>query len=209
MVAWGCIAVGVPLLVRAELGVAPFDVLNTGLSGTAGWSFGTAFVFSAAVLYALGVLLGARMGWASPAGTVVIGPMVNLVLSWIPHSERIAARLPLFVGGTLVIATGICLGIVADFGPGPTEVFMLGLVRRGMGIVTARWVSDGLPMVVGVALGGQLGVGTVLFLVGMGPLVKFGLRVLHFTPRQRLPAGSQLGRRFVEPGSGTPGGVPS
>jgi uncharacterized membrane protein YczE len=71
---------------------------------------------------------------------------------------------------------------------------MLGLVRRGMPIVPARWISDGTPVVVGAALGGQLGVGTLVFAVAMGPLVKVGLRRLGYTPATRAAAAAQPAR---------------
>ena len=154
VVSWALVGIGVPLLIRAELGVAPFDVLNTGLSETTGWSLGLAFVVNSVIFFTTGAILGARLG-------------------------------PACVGGTLVIAVAICLVVTTEFGPGPTETVMLGLIHRGMGTVPARWIADGVPLAVGAALGGQIGVGTVVFLAAMGPLVKFGLRTLGYQPTQR------------------------
>ena len=88
----------------------------------------------------------------------------------------------MLIGGILVLAVGICLVITTDLGAGPTEVVMLGLIKHHVPVVPARWLSDGVPMLVGLALGGDLGVGTVVFLIAMGPLVKFGLRRLHYVP---------------------------
>ena len=173
------------MLVRAELGVAPADVLISGVSRTTGWSFGVAFVVMAATLYTIGMLLGGRIGWASPLGTVVIGPLINVVLGWLPHYERLAIRIPLFAVGTLTIALGICLAIAARFGPGPSEVVQMGLVHRGVGLVVARWIVDGIPIVVGMLLGGQIGAGTVVFMLVMGPLINRGLQALHFVPSVR------------------------
>jgi uncharacterized membrane protein YczE len=126
--------------------------------------------------------MGARLGWACIAGTLVIGPLVNLVLELIPEHEALAARIPLFVGGLLVIAVAICLVIPTELGPGPTEVFMLGLVARGMEVVPARWISDGLPLVIGAVMGGAFGVGTVAWVLVMAPMVKYGLRRMHYVP---------------------------
>jgi len=183
VVSWVLVGVGVPMLVRAELGVAPFDVLNSGLNRTLGWSFGNCFIVSSVLFFALGWALGARLGWASPVGTFVIGPIVNLVLDRIGHHEALAVRVPLLLGGIAVIATAICLVVSTDLGPGPSEMFMLGLIHRGMPILPARWLSDGSPVVVGLVLGGALGVGTALFAAVMGPLVRFGLRHLGYVPR--------------------------
>ena len=183
VVSWVLVGVGVPMLVRAELGVAPFDVLNSGLNRTLGWSFGLCFIVSSVSFFALGWALGAPLGWASPVGTVVIGPIVNLVLSGIGHHEAMVVRVPLLLGGVMVIATAICLVVSTDLGPGPSEMVMLGLIHRGMPIIPARWISDGSPVVAGVLLGGAIGAGTALFAVVMGPLVRAGLRHLGYVPR--------------------------
>jgi uncharacterized membrane protein YczE len=63
---------------------------------------------------------------------------------------------------------------------------MLGLVNRGLGVVPARWISDGTPLAAGALLGGSVGVGTLAFAVGMGPMVKFGLRRLGYQPAHTL-----------------------
>ena len=72
------------------------------------------------------------------------------------------------------LAVAICLVVTTELGAGPTEVVMLGLINRGMGIVPARWISDGTPLVVGTLLGGAIGPGTLFFALSMGPMVKFG-----------------------------------
>jgi uncharacterized membrane protein YczE len=181
---WVAVAVGVSLLVRAELGVAPFDVLNTGLSDRTGWSFGLCFLLSGLTLFVIGRLLGGRLGIASVAGAVTIGPMINVFLRLIHHQEKLAVRVPFLLGGIAIIGMGICFGIASELGPGPSEVFMLGLVNHGVGLVVARWISDLLPIVIGVVLGGALGVGTIAFLILMGPMVKIGLRLLRFDPHR-------------------------
>jgi uncharacterized membrane protein YczE len=182
---WVGVAIGVPLLVRADLGVSPFDVLNTGISEATGLSFGLSFVVDSLVFFLAGWLLGARLGWASVTGTIVIGPLIDLVLGIVPEPDGLVARGSFMIIGIAVIATAICLVVTTDLGAGPTEILMLGLVHRGMALVPARWVSDGLPVVVGVVLGGSVGVGTVVFVLAMGPLITFGLRRLHYTPARR------------------------
>lgn len=184
---WILVAIGVPMLIRAELGVAPFDVFNTGVNHTTGWSLGVCFIVDAMIFFAIGSVLGARPGWGSVIGTTVIGPLVNVVLDHIPEQHRMVPRLGLLIGGTLILAVAICLVVTTELGAGPTEVVMLGLIRRGMGIVPARWISDGTPLVVGTLLGGAIGPGTLTFAVCMGPMVKFGLRRLNYEPRRHAP----------------------
>ena len=182
---WAGIGIGVPMLLRAALGVAPFDVLNTGVAHIFGLSLGVCFVLDAAVFYLAGWLLGAPLGWACIGGTIVIGPMVNFWYALLPAQHAMVPRLLLYAGGIAIITVAICLVITTELGAGPSEVFMLGLIHRRMPIVTARWISDGLPLLIGAAIGGAIGAGTLVFAVVMGPLVKVGLKALHYDPTQR------------------------
>ncbi len=181
-VSWVLIGVGVPLLLRAELGVAPFDVFNTGIADALGGSFGTWYVVNSLVFYAIGTMLGTRPGPASIVGTFAIGPLINLFLDIVPTTELIVARIGLLTGGIAILAVGICMIITTELGAGPSEVVMLGLVDRGLDLVPARWLADGVPLLVGALLGGAFGVGTVVFTLVMAPLVKVGLRWLHYEP---------------------------
>ena len=187
---WGLVAIGVPMLIRAELGVAPFDVFNTGVSQATGWSLGVCFIVDAMTFFVIGSILGVRPGWGSVVGTTCIGPMINVVLAVLAKQHDMAPRLALLIGGTVILAAAICLVVSTELGAGPTEVAMLGLIHRGMGIVPARWISDGTPLVVGTLLGGAIGPGTLLFALSMGPMVKFGLRRLHYEPRRHAPVGT-------------------
>jgi uncharacterized membrane protein YczE len=117
--------------------------------------------------------------------------MINVILARVGHQDAMRVRVPFMIVGIVLIAVGICFGISTRLGPGPSEVFMLGLVHHRVGVVVARWISDLLPVVIGFSMGGALGVGTVGFLVTMGPLVKVGLRLLRFDTQQQEaePAG--------------------
>ena len=179
------VAVGIGLLIRADLGVAPFDVLNTGIAEATGIRLGFAFLVTCVVFYGVGVLLGGRTGWASLIGTVVIAPLLEVVLILLPEPLRLVGRIPMFVVGVVVLVAGVCLVITTEMGPGPGEVFMLGLIARGMAVAPARWVTDAVALVVGIALGGAVGAGTVVFAFAFGPLVAAGLRVLRYTPPTR------------------------
>lgn len=181
-ISWLLVSIGVPLMLRAELGVSPFDVLSTGVAEATGWNVGTAFIVCSVTCFLVGRLLGGLLGPGCIPGTVVIGMLVNLALDVLPEPSALAVRIPMFVGGLLIVAGAITLGVASELGPGPTEVLMLGVMARGMPVVPARWLSDGLPVVVGTILGGAIGAGTVAFWVTMGPLVKYGLRAVGYEP---------------------------
>lgn len=185
-VSYVLVALGVASLVRADVGVAPFDVLNTGVSETLDIRFGFAFLITSVVFYATGIALGGKAGWASIVGTVVIAPMVEGALAVLPERDVLALRIPLFVVGVSVLVAGVCLVITTELGAGPGEVFMLGLIARGVSVTRSRWLTDGLAFVVGVVLGGAVGAGTLVFAFAFGPLVARGLRLLGYTPPVRI-----------------------
>lgn len=184
-VSWVLVAVGVSMLIRADVGVAPYDVLNTGIANVFGIGVGTAFLVDALVLYAIGWALGGRLGWASIAGTFVISPLIDVLLDRWGEIDPLAVRIPLFGAGLAILCVAVCLAIVTELGPGPTEVFMLGLVARRVSVTRARWLTDGMCVGIGTLLGGAVGVGTVVFLVAFGPMVARGLVALRYTPPVR------------------------
>jgi uncharacterized membrane protein YczE len=181
-ISWLLVSIGVPLMVRADLGVSPFDVLSTGVAEATGWSVGLSFILCSIVCFAVGRLLGGLLGPACIPGTIVIGLLIDVALDVLPQPTVLVARIPMFVAGLLIVAVAITLGVASELGPGPTEVLMLGLMARGMPVVPARWMSDGMPVVVGALLGGAVGAGTLAFWVIMGPLVKHGLQVVGYQP---------------------------
>ncbi len=179
------LAVGVTCMVRADIGVAPFDVLNTGVNESIGIPLGLAYLIDCCLFFALGAALGSPPGWASVAGAVVISALLQPALALAPEPEAMAPRIVLYAAGLLVVALAICLVITTDMGPGPSEVMMLGLARHGVPLVVARWIADGTPFLIGAVIGGALGAGTVVFVIGMGPMVAAGLRWLGYTPPAR------------------------
>jgi len=181
-VSYVLIAIGVVLLVRGDVGVSPFDVLNTGLRDALDVPFSIAFLMTAVVFYGTGIALGGRSGWASLIGTIVIAPLIEVAFAVVPETEVLSARIPMFVAGVLIIAIAVCLVISTELGAGPGEVFMLGLIARGVPITSARWITDGIAFLAGLALGGAVGFGTLLFAFAFGPLVATGLRLLRYTP---------------------------
>ena len=181
-VSYVLIAVGVALLVRGDVGVSPFDVLNTGLRDALDVPFSIAFLMTAVVFYGTGIALGGRSGWASLIGTIVIAPLIEVAFAVVPETEALIARIPMFVAGVLIVAVAVCLVISTELGAGPGEVFMLGIIARGVPVTSARWITDGIAFVAGFALGGAVGFGTLVFAFAFGPLVATGLRLLRYTP---------------------------
>lgn len=175
-------------MIRARLGVAPTDTLNKGFSDTADIKFGLAFIAVSAVMYLIGWVLGSPPGPGSVVGSFIIGNVIDVMLRFVDEPESLAVRILFYAVGIIFVAIGICLAISTDLGPGPSEVVMLGLHRQGVSLVASRWIVDGVQMGLGFLLGGPLGIGTVIFLVVMAPMIKVGLRWLHYSPPGEVAA---------------------
>ena len=174
----------VALLIRAGLGVSPFDVLNTGVAHLFDIPVGGAFLLVALVTTTIGIARRTA-GMGHRHGELAIAPLLQLSLAVIPEPQRLLVRVPMFAIGVLILTFAVCLAVTSELGPGPGEVMMLGLiVRTCRG--AARWVVDGGALVLGTLLSGAVGVGTVVFALGFGPLFARCLRLMGYDPPVRL-----------------------
>lgn len=170
-------ALGIVLLLESELGLSPWDVLNQGISEHTPLSFGTANIVVAFVVLGVGWALGARIGPGTVANAVLIGLTVDALLAVDAIDELsgrpLGVRVALLVAGIGAIALGSGLYIGADLGAGPRDSLMLVLARRsGVRIGIVRGALEAAVTVLGFALGGTVGIGTLAFAFGIGPAVE-------------------------------------
>ena len=163
------VGLGVALMVRAKLGVAPNDVMNTGLGHAIGTNVGTASWITGAIAMVLAWLLGRRPRLPTIFGGVIVGLSINLIIDALPTVHALAARVPMLLAGLLVVWAAITGVVSADVGAGPLELVMLGLMDKRVGIRVARWGIELTLLAIGLVLGGAAGVGTALFAFGTGP----------------------------------------
>ena len=181
--------VGIALLLDAHLGAAPWDVFHTGISQLTGLAVGQVTIITGVALLMLWIPLGETMGLGTVLNAIEIGLVVDLVLPLLPEPELIVARTAMMLGGVVVIAIGSGLYIGAGLGPGPRDGLMTGFAKRGISIQFARTTIELTVLVVGIALGGAIGVGTAVFALGIGPLIQFFLPRLQISERQRVTPG--------------------
>jgi len=177
------VSLGVALAIRAEIGVAPYDVLSTGIVALTGLGIGIAAMLLPLAFVVIGLLLRARPGAGTVLAVLLVGPILGLLLDALPTHEAMGPRLAYFVAGFAVITVGITLVVVADIGPGPAELVMLALHDKGIPLAPARTGIEAICVVLGWAMGGQVGVGTVVFAVLIGPALKRTLTVAGFSAR--------------------------
>jgi uncharacterized membrane protein YczE len=182
--------VGLWLGLVAELGVGPWDVLTGGLSQQLGVRFGIMAIVVSVVVLLVGIAARVRPGIGTLLNVFVIGAVLDLLLTS-PlladlDDQPIPLRLLATLGGIATVAAGSALYLGAHLGPGPRDGLMVAIhVRTGWRVGTARAVLEAVVLIIGVALGGPVGVGTVLFALGIGPAVQVAFRVLRQTPVRR------------------------
>lgn len=168
---------GITFFIRAELGLAPWDVFHKGLSEKLDVPIGNVIIGVGVLLLLLWIPLKQKPGLGTILNAIEIGLVVNLTKPIVGHPDHIVGRLGLMVAGLLIVALGSALYIGAGLGPGPRDGLMLGLSERGISIRLARTCVEITVLIAGVALGGPVGLGTIAFTFGIGPMVQ------RFLPR--------------------------
>lgn len=173
------LGVGIAPVLDAELGVAPWDVLHQGVSDVTGLSFGLVVVLVGLVVLLTWIPLRQRAGVGTIINTLTVGFIVNGMLGVLPDVHNLAVRWAMLLGGIVVTSFGMALYIGAGLGPGPRDGLMTAVAARGHPLWLVRTVIELLALGIGFVLGGDVGVGTVLFAFGIGPIGHWFLARLH------------------------------
>ncbi|MEU6252808.1 hypothetical protein [Streptomyces sp. NPDC047043] len=166
------------LLVEAGLGLEPWNVLHQGLAELTGLTIGVVSIIVGAAVLLLWIPLRQRPGLGTVSNVFVVGIAMDGTLALVPEVHLPAVRIPLLLAGIVLNGVATGLYIAARFGPGPRDGLMTGLHRRtGRSIRLMRTAVEVAVVATGFALGGTVGIGTVLYAVSIGPLAQLFLRV--------------------------------
>lgn len=167
------------MMVRAGLGLDPWDVFHQGLTRHTPLTIGMASALVGAVVLLGWIPLRNRPGIGTVANVIVIAVTVDAALAVLPVPTAMPIRIAMMVGAVLLNAVSTVLYIGAGLGPGPRDGLMTGLVARtGLSVRLVRTGIEATVLGVGWLLGGTVGVGTVVYALGIGPLVQLFLRVM-------------------------------
>ncbi len=177
-------AVGISLQMNANIGAPPWDVFHQGVAKQTDISIGKIIVITGFSLLLLWIPLRQKPGLGTILNALEIGLIADVALEIIPEPNNILIRIVMVVVGIITVAIGTGLYIGSALGPGPRDGLMTGLAKRGIPIRVGRTAVEVTVLIIGYALGGQVGVATFAFAFGVGPLVQF------FLPRLAVSSGS-------------------
>ncbi|HET7328344.1 MAG TPA: hypothetical protein VFJ14_13780 [Nocardioidaceae bacterium] len=177
------------MMIRAQLGLDPWDVFHYGIAAQVPVSFGTVVIAVGLFVLLLWVPLRQWPGLGTIANAVVIGIVTDVALAVLCAPEALWARAALMLGGIALNGLAGAMYIGSQLGPGPRDGLMTGLVRRtGLSVRLVRTSIEVAVLAVGWLLGGVVGLGTVLYALLIGPILQLFLPWM--TVRLTAPAGS-------------------
>lgn len=166
----------IALMIEGAVGASPWDIFHVGASLHVPLSFGLMMIITAVAVLLAWIPLRQLPGFGTLANTVLLGPFADLSLRLLPTPDDLPLRYGYLAGGVIMCAFATAMYVGAQLGPGPRDGLMTGLARRtGWSIRLVRTVVEMAVLIAGVVMGGTLGIGTVVFALGVGPVTQFFL----------------------------------
>ena len=189
---------GIAMMAQAGLGLGPWEVFHQGIARLTGLQLGTVSILVGIPVLAAWWPLGERPGAGTVLNILLIGTATNVALGIVPVPAGTPEQLLLMLAGVVTIAAGSGLYLASDLGPGPRDGLMTGLhLRFGWSIRRARTGVEVAVLVAGFLAGGTIGLGTIVFALGIGPLVQVALRLFDREGRVSMRRRAALEARGV------------
>ena len=173
------IGVGISLNYLANLGLGPWGVFHDGLSKTIGITYGRTIIVTGVAVMLLWIPLKQKPGLGTLIDIFLVGLVADTIILYFEFSENIFLSLILILLGIISIGTGTAIYVGADLGVGPRDGIMVGLETLGIKIGTARNLIELIAFLTGWLLGGLVGYVTILFVIGIGPVVQLVLPYVY------------------------------
>ena len=177
-------AIGVYLTIQANIGVAPWDVLNQGLTKRTGFLYGNVMIMVSLTVILLDVLMKEPIGMGMLLDTLVVGKTVDLMnyLNLVKPRQTLWGGVLLLIAGIFLLAIGMRIYMALGLGCGPRDTFLVALCKRfpKLSIGALNVIMWATVTVIGWFLGGQVGLGTIVSVVAMGPILQTLCTMTHF-----------------------------
>lgn len=176
-------AVGITMMLQANVGLEPWSVLQQGIAQTCGITYGVSSILVGAAVILIAIACGERVGAGTVANILLCGIFIDtlMALGWIPLMNGLLPGVLMLLGGLELLALGTWMYMRSALGSGPRDALMVALARKtGRSVGLCRAAVDVTVILAGWFLGGQVGVGTVISALGLGTLLNFNFSLLHF-----------------------------
>lgn len=186
---WGIFlfALGIVLSIKANLGIAPWEALHQGLSNLTGFSFGVASMGVGLLILMVNYSMQEKIGIGTLINIFGIGLIIDLLfrINLIPTMDTLWSGCLMLMLSMFTIAVGSYYYIGAGYGTGPRDGLMVGLVKKtGLKIGLIRGLIETSALAAGFMLGSQVGLGTLILGLGIGPVVQLTFAILKFDVSQ-------------------------
>lgn len=179
---WFC-ALGIVLMINANLGLSPWDVLHQGISNITNITIGQANIGIGIIVVIVDIILGEKLGWGTILNMIVIGILIDFFMfnNLVPIGSGFLAGIFMMCLGMFSMGVGCVLYIGSGLGSGPRDGMMVALNKKtGKSIKTIRCMMELGVLIIGYFLGGTVGVGTLFTAIGLGYFMQFTFRLCKF-----------------------------
>ena len=178
---------GEAIIIGSGSGVSPWTVLAQGISSKTDLSIGLATFLISIFILIFWVPLKQIPGIGTILNAIIIASAIDLTLGFIPKPELIYLKILQASFGILIVGIGSGIYLASNLGPGPRDGLMIGLQQKtNTSIPLIRTIIEITAVTVGWFLGGIVGIGTILFVFGIGPCVGVGLTLVEKVSKKRI-----------------------
>ena len=179
--------IGEAIIIGSGSGVSPWTVLAQGISSKTDLSIGVATFLISIFILIFWVPLKQIPGIGTILNAIIIASAIDLTLGFIPKPELIYLKILQASFGILIVGIGSGIYLASNLGPGPRDGLMIGLQQKtNTSIPLIRTIIEITAVTVGWFLGGIVGIGTILFVFGIGPCVGVGLTLVEKVSKKRI-----------------------
>ena len=171
---------GEAIIIGSGSGVSPWTVLAQGISKRSDFSIGMATFFISIAILIFWIPLKQVPGIGTILNAIIIASAIDLTLPYLPQPDDITFKIIQACFGILVVGLGSGIYLCSNLGPVPRDGLMIGLQKQtNTSLPAIRTIIELSAVISGWLLGGVVGVGTILFVFGVGPCVGIGLTLVE------------------------------
>ena len=174
-------ALGIVFMIKANLGLSPWDVLHQGITKVMPMTMGQANIVVGIIVVILSVFLGVKIGIGTILNTIFIGIFIDLItmMNIISLVDNLFLRIVMLVNGMVFMGLGTCIYLSCELGCGPRDGLMTALTRiTKKPVKVIRTTIEVCALICGWLLGGYVGIGTIITAIGLGYIIQMWCKIL-------------------------------